>query len=134
MRWILLAVLAAMLAGCSQATSVIATPTPTQTPIEAIRARGLTAMNPQRMEGGDYGFAPRLCSGTRFELEPLTVAGKPAKHYSFVFTCDTADDLQRLKAFYDAGGMHTYVKGSMLLAMSNLLSKPEADMYGNALK
>jgi hypothetical protein len=114
MRWILLLVIVMAAAGCA---APAAKPTPADV-IAAFKAAGLTADNPREMAPTDYGIAPALCKGTRFDMAPLDMGGVKLPRYGMAFVCDNAADQTRLKDVYDGFGkiagmlaMYTYTKG-----------------------
>jgi len=138
MRWILLLVIVIAAAGCSGQAAK-------QTPadlVAAFKAAGLVADNPREMAPTDYGIAPALCKGARFEIAPMpgVRAGLETKRYAMAFVCDNAQDQARLKDAYDNFGkvagmlaMYTYTKGPLMVVVDGQAGKDVADRYGAAL-
>lgn len=136
MRWILLLVIVVAAAGCA---APAAKPMPADV-VAAFKAAGLTADNPREMAPTDYGIAPALCKGTRFDLAPFDMGGVKLPRYGMVFVCDNAADQTKLKDAYDGFGkiagmlaMYTYTKGPLLIVIDGQAGKDVADRYGAAL-
>ena len=110
-----------------------APPVTTQELVRAFWLHGLTAKSPTDMLPRDYGAAPALCKGVRFQLDqPLL--------YGMAFVCDDLGDLVTLQRHYDnlsrAAGMfatYTYAKGHYLVVIDGNVRKTDADKYGRAL-
>lgn len=139
MRWVLLIAVVLMIAGCSSSAAKSVTSADV---IAAFKAAGLTADNPREMAPTDYGIAPALCKGTRFDMAPMpgVRAGLETKLYGQAFVCDNAADQTRLKETYDGFGkiagmlaMYTYTKGPVLIVIDGQAGKDVADRYGAAL-
>ena len=136
MRWILLLVIVIAAAGCSGQAAK-------QTPadlVAAFKAAGLVADNPREMAPTDYGIAPALCHGIRFDMAPTVSYGATFPHAGRAFVCDNAADQARLKDAYDNFGkvagmlaMYTYTKGPLMVVVDGQAGKDVADRYGAAL-
>jgi len=126
----------AVLAACSG--SQAAKPVTGPDVVAAFKAAGLEAENVGTLEAKDYGAAPFVCQGTRFNIPS---AGKFAGRDlgGHIFVCPNQDDLKKLQDFYVKAGQatallasHLYVKGNVLVQLDGQLDRALADKYGAA--
>lgn len=111
---------------------------PTDSPavvLERFRAAGLSADNVRPLTKEDYGLAPFVCEGQRFEI-PALGDGKGGR----VFVCASNADRDALKAYYDKLGKSSaaffswvFVKDKMLVQINGQLDEATAKRYEAAL-
>lgn len=132
MRYVMLALLVFAVSACSSAKTVTGADV-----IAAFKAAGLEAENATPI---NYGLAPFVCHGTRFVIPSLGKDGIGLDRGGRVFTCDSQDDLTKLRDYYVKIGQisaafasHLYAKGPVLVQIDNQLDKAKADKYGAAI-
>lgn len=125
-RFILLFVL--LLSACGGAPTASIT---SDGVIAALKAAGLEAETPTKMQPKDFGIAPVLCEGTRFLVPSLG-----PDNGGRVFICKNADDAAKTKAAYDAMGEQSgllfswaFTKGNVVVQMNGDMDEAQAKQY-----
>jgi hypothetical protein len=105
--------------------------------VDAFKKAALEAERPRPMAREDYGLAPLLATeGTRFYIPSLgpDSGGR-------VFSFAKADDLAKMKAYYDELGRtsaaffsHTFVKDNLLVQINGAVKDADAAKYNAALQ
>lgn len=112
-----------------------ATASADQQTITRFKAAGLEAEMPARMRPKDYGMAPLLCSGTRFQIPSL---GEGAG--GRVFVCDQPGQTQKIAGYYTALSdlsaaffSWVFIKGQRVVQINGEMDEATAHRYRDAL-
>ncbi len=84
--------------------------------VDSFISADLEVVQPEPMKKDDYGLAPYVCEGTHFFIPSLCedCGGR-------IFICDTDEDLELLKNYYEELGRVSAVFFSWVLTKDNVL-------------
>jgi hypothetical protein len=101
----------------------------------AFKAAGLEAETTRPLTKDDYGFAPYVCSGTRFFIPSLG-----PDNGGRIFVCDKSEDRDALSNYYTEMGKASaaffswvFVKGDVVVQINGDLSEDKARQYEVAI-
>ena len=103
--------------------------------IKAFKQAGLQAENVHPMTTGEYGEAPRVCSGTRYLIPSLG-----PDNGGRVFICDKQDEQNQIVSYYEGLNKTSslyfswlFIKGNIVVQINGDLDGDTAEKYDQAI-